>query len=179
MIYNIIFLTFNLGGVMIDYANNIINVEGCYGCAYANHEFSLPCGMVYEDDMITLSQDWELPINGFMVICPKRHVEYFSELTQNEINYIFEYVHKTEVYLKEMNICQVFDIVIREKKGVHLHVWISPRHKWIEEEFNGGTGYIKEYFDYAKKNLKNKENLELINNTVEKLRQKFQQEITL
>ena len=55
------------------------------GCAYANHVFALQCGMVYEDEMITISQDWELPINGFMVVCPKRHVEYLSELTEDEL----------------------------------------------------------------------------------------------
>ena len=36
-----------------------------------------------------------------------------------------------------------------------------------------GYGNFKEYFDYAKKNLKTKENLELIQNTVEKLRNRF------
>lgn len=158
---------------MIDYANNEIIVNGCYGCAYANHEFSLPCGMVYEDDMLTLSQDWELPIIGFMVVCPKRHVEYFSELTQEEINQLFACVHKTQTYLKELNVCDEFDIVICEKKGVHLHIWISPKHKWIKEQFKGGTGYFKEYFDYAKANLKTPSNLKEINEIVKLLRDKF------
>jgi len=162
---------------MIDYANNEIIVNGCYGCAYANHEFSLPCGMVFEDEMITLSHDWELPINGFMVVCPKRHVEYFSELTEEEINYIFKYVRKTQQYLKELNICDEFDIVISEKKGVHLHVWISPKHKWIKDNFKGGTGYFKDYFNYAKSNMKTVDNLNKINETVEKLREKFNREI--
>ena len=159
---------------MLDYANNEIVVDGCYGCAYANHKFILPCGMVYEDDIITISQDWELPINGFMVVCPKRHVEYFSELTEKEINYLFRYVKITETFLKEMNVCDEFDIIIKEKRGVHLHIWISPRHKWIQENFKGGTGYIKEYFDYAKNNLKTKENLNSIECIVTELRSKFQ-----
>ena len=72
-----------------------------------------------------------------------------------------------------MNVCDEFDIIIREKKGVHLHIWLSPRHRWVQDNFKGGTGYIKEYFNYAKSNLKNAENLELINNTVIALREKF------
>lgn len=33
---------------MINYANENVNFKGCPGCAYANHEFDLPCGMAYE-----------------------------------------------------------------------------------------------------------------------------------
>ena len=44
---------------MKNYANEMITFNGCPGCAYANHEFSLPCGMAYENDKWTLSQDWE------------------------------------------------------------------------------------------------------------------------
>ena len=161
---------------MIDYANNEINISGCYGCAYANHKFSLPCGMVYEDDILTISQDWELPINGFMVVCPKRHVEYFNELTFDEINYLFKYVHKTQTYLKEMNVCDEFGIVISEKKGVHLHIWISPKNQLANEKFKGGIAYIKDYFKYAKENLKTKENFIQIKKIVEILRAKFNKE---
>ena len=47
---------------MINYANQEVHVTGCPGCAYARHEFELPCGMAFENDRFTLSQDWELPI---------------------------------------------------------------------------------------------------------------------
>ena len=70
---------------MINYANEEVKFTGCPGCAYANHEFVLPCGMAYEDELFTLSQDWELPIEGFLVISPKRCVEKFSDLTDEEM----------------------------------------------------------------------------------------------
>lgn len=56
---------------MIDYANNLIEFKGCPGCAYAKHEFSLPCKMAYENENFTLSQDWELPIPGFLYFLQK------------------------------------------------------------------------------------------------------------
>lgn len=34
---------------MINYCNEKINFNGCPACAYANHEFDLPCGMAYEN----------------------------------------------------------------------------------------------------------------------------------
>lgn len=41
---------------MIDYANNEIVFEGCPGCAYAKGQFSLPCGMIYQDKDFTVSR---------------------------------------------------------------------------------------------------------------------------
>ena len=35
---------------MKNYANEDIRVSGCPGCAYARHEFKLPCGIAYEND---------------------------------------------------------------------------------------------------------------------------------
>ena len=62
---------------MISYNNKEIIFKGCPGCAYGKHEFNLECGMAYENDRFTLSQDWELPIQGFFIVSPKRHIEKF------------------------------------------------------------------------------------------------------
>ena len=40
---------------MIKYANEEVKYGGCPGCAYANHEFGLPCGMAFENARFTLS----------------------------------------------------------------------------------------------------------------------------
>ena len=53
---------------MISYNNNEIKYNGCPGCAYANHEFSLDCGMAFENNNFTVSQDWEFPIKGFFIV---------------------------------------------------------------------------------------------------------------
>lgn len=45
--------------------------------------------MIYENDNFTLSQDRELPIVGFLIISPKKHVETLNELSVKEINEMF------------------------------------------------------------------------------------------
>ncbi len=151
---------------MINYAGEEIVFNGCPGCAYAKHEFSLPCGIAFQNERFTLSQDWELPIDGFFVVCPtERHVEFFNDLTQNERNEMFDIVNKTISILKSHNICQTFNIIIQEKKGVHLHVWIYPQHEWIKTKFGNSMAKVKEIFDYAKQNLRTPENLEKIKQT--------------
>lgn len=138
---------------MINYANEIVKYEGCPGCAYANHEFKLPCGMAYEDELFTLSQDWELPIEGFMVLSPKRCIEFFSELTEEERIKSFDLVNKTINILKENNICDRFNVIFEEKEGRHFHIWIMPRHKWMSDMFEDITDNIGEIFAYAKSNF--------------------------
>jgi diadenosine tetraphosphate (Ap4A) HIT family hydrolase len=156
---------------MINYANKKVEFNGCSGCAYANHEFILPCGMAYENDKFTLSQDWELPIEGFFVVSPKRCVEKFADLTEEERVEIFDITHKTINILRENNICDRFNMVFEEKENRHFHIWIMPRHKWMTELVGDIIDHIGEIFEYAKENFRNEETykrIEEITNIVRK-----------
>ena len=158
---------------MIDYSGREIIVEGCYSCAYGEHKFTLPCGMVYENDLLTVSQDWELPIVGFMIICPKRHVNYFSELSQYDIAELFKFVKLTTTFLKELGVCKEFDVVVSEKQSSHFHIWISPKHLWEIEKYISPVKHFAEIFEFAKTRLKTNDNLKEISILVSKLREKF------
>lgn len=110
---------------MISYDNKEIMYTGCPGCAYARHEFDLKCRIAYENEKFILTQDWKLPIPGFFIISPKRHLERVEELSQEE------------------------------KNGKHLHIWIMPRHNWMYNLNDGIINDIGKIREYAKKNLRN------------------------
>ncbi len=155
---------------MISYNNKEIKYNGCPGCAYANHEFSLDCGMAYEDNNFTVSQDWEFPIKGFFIVSPKRHVDRLADLTDEERNEMFYLVSKVSKILRENNISDNFDFIIKERGRVHLHIWIIPRYQWMAdlgEDLMKNLGLI---FDYAKKNLRTEENYEEIKRVTEIVR---------
>ena len=154
---------------MINYALEEIKFEGCPGCSYARGEFSLPCGMAYENERFTLSQDWELPIEGFFVVAPKRCVEKFIELSSDEQHEMFDIVNKTINILRENNICDRFNIVFEEKENRHFHIWIMPRHKWMEDLVGDIIDKIGEIFEYSKKNMRNIENYNAINEITKKV----------
>lgn len=154
---------------MINYANEHVEYKGCPGCAYGKHEFTLPCGMAYENEKFTLSQDWELPIEGFLVVSPKRCVEKFADLTEEERIEIFDITYKAINILREHKVCERFNIVFEEKANRHFHVWIMPRHKWMEELVGDIIDHIGTIFDYAKTNFRNEEtykHIEKITNIV-------------
>ena len=125
--------------------------------------------MAYENDLLTLSQDWELPIEGFFVVAPKRHVERFNELTSEERNKMYDIVDKTIKVLRDNNICDRFNVICEEKENVHFHIWIMPRHDWMVKLVGNVMGNIKVVFDYAKTNYRTKEvyeNIDKINKIV-------------
>lgn len=147
---------------MINYANQEVEYNGCPGCAYAKHEFILPCGMAYENEKFTLSQDWELPIEGFMIVSPKRCVEKLSDLTREERIEMFDITDKTIKILRENNICDRFEVIFEEKENRHLHVWIMPRHKWMAELVGDIIDNIGTILEYAKSNFRNEETYQRI-----------------
>ena len=119
-------------------------------------------GMAYENDRFTLSQDWELPIQGFFIVSPKRHIEKLCELTKDERNEMFEIVDKTVKILRDNKICERFDYIFEEKENRHLHVWILPRYNWMNKIVNDIIDNIGIILEYAKTNFRNDENYEEI-----------------
>ena len=149
---------------MLNYKNDTIEFTWCPWCAYAKHEFSLPCGMIYENNSFTLSQDRELPIIGFFVIAPKRHIETLNELLAEERNEMFWIINEVIKISKENNICDKFNIIFEEREKKHFHVRIMPRHERMSKICSDITENIGIIFDYAKKNFRN----ENIYNQIEK-----------
>ena len=61
--------------------NKIIDILGeeklfdCMGCDIGSHKMTPPGGLIYEDDLYTVSQDPEIPIVGLMILGIKRHIK--------------------------------------------------------------------------------------------------------
>ena len=160
---------------MLNYANENIEFEGCPGCAYARHEFSLPCGIAYENEKFNMSQDWELPIPAFFVVSPNRCVDNFGDLTFEEQIEIYDIVNKTIKILRENNVCDRFNVIFEEKENRHFHIWIMPRYKWMEDKFGNITQNIGNIFKYAKSDMRTEEVFNQINNITNLVKMKFQE----
>ena len=160
---------------MRNYVNEEIKFNGCPGCAYANHEFELPCGLAYENERFTLSQDWEFPIEGFFIVSIKRHIERIVDLTEDERNEMFALAVKTINILRANNICDHFEVIFYEKDDTHLHAWIMPRHKWMADLVKNITCNIGTILEYAKKNFSNEEVYERIASITKLVKDNFKE----
>jgi len=163
-----------MNGTMISYANETIEFKDCPSCCFANHQFSLPCGIAFENENFTVSQDWELPIPGFFVIAPKKHVENLCELSDEEQAEMFAIMNKTIRILKENGVCNKFNFICEEKKNVHLHIWIMPRHEWMNQLVGNITKNIGAIFAHAKKFLRTDENYEYIKKVSDMVKKGFE-----
>ena len=153
---------------LVDYSGTKIIIGNCPGCDWVNHEFSLPCGRIYEDDTIVVSQDWELPIAGFIVIATRRCVDSVEQLSAKERNHLFSYVSKClKILRQDIGVCEEYNVIFEEKKGRHFHVWLMPRLEWMKQF--GYTKNIGAIQNYAKENLRTKEEFDKIEMVTKKL----------
>ena len=163
-------------GNMISYNKRAITYDGCPGCAFAGHKFHLDCGLAYENERFTLSQDWELPIPGFLIVSPKRHIEMLSELTDEERNEMFSIADKAVRIMRENHICERFDYIFEEKENRHLHVWILPRYAWMTECADDIVSNLGAIFDYALDHFRNEDKYREIERITEIVKNGFKSE---
>ncbi len=152
-------------GNVLEYKNN------CMGCAIINGEIPTPGGFIYEGKYTVLVADPEVPIPGFLVINTKRHVNSFSELTQEEKCEIGEVITYTQKALKQLKIGKEITLV-QEERSPHFHIWILTTHEWMAQKFGIGLGYLRQIFEYTKKNATPKEKQEVLD-TIEEIKQYF------
>ena len=146
------------------------NLNACLGCEIINENLTPFGGILYKDNEFAITQDFELPINGFIIISSVRHIEKFTELNESEQVKLINLINRTLNILRENNVAEEFNIILEEKKGIHFHIWLMPRHKWMKDKFSKILKNIKEIQEYAVKNMKTAENFNEILKTCEILK---------
>lgn len=159
--------------IVKSFNGEMINIGDCMGCAKAINikDGKLNPGEIVRTKNFDISQDFELPINGFIVIGSIRHIESINEMTIEEKQELITLIDVVIFCLKKLDICSQYDVIWEEKDNNHFHVWLMPRHKYLLEAM--GTNIIKKIgtlFSYAKNNLRTEENLNTIRKTIELLK---------
>ena len=144
--------------------------NGCLGCEIVNGNLVPFGGVLFADKYFTIMQDFELPIDGFIVISSVRHIEKFTDLTSEERIDLIGLINKTLTILRENKVAEEFNVILEEKQGYHFHIWLMPRHKWMIEKYGKVLKNIKQIQDYALDNLRTKENIDKISQTCDILR---------
>ena len=157
-------------GKIIDCSGQEQELNGCMGCEVANGNLEPFGGILYQDDQFVITQDVELPINGFIIISSVRHIEKFTDLTDSERMNLTNLINKTLNALRKNHVAEEFNIILEEKKNYHFHIWLMPRHGWMSEKFGKILKNIKSIQEYAIANMKTVENLKDILRTCEILK---------
>lgn len=161
-------------GKIIDLTGKEQELNGCMGCEVREGNLIPFCGVLYQDESFIITQDIELPINGFIIISSVRHIEKFTDLTENEQINLTKLINKTLNILRNNDVAKEFNIILEEKENYHFHIWLMPRHKWMLEKFGKVLKNIKPIQEYALDNLRTEENLKSIQRTCELLRKELE-----
>lgn len=157
-------------GKIIDLTGKEQELNGCMGCEVACGNLVPFGGVLYQSEQFVITQDVELPINGFIIISTVRHIEKFTELTDDERMNLTNLINKTLNVLRNNNVAEEFNIILEEKKNYHFHIWLMPRHGWMIEKFGKVLKNIKQIQEYAIENMRTEENLKQIQKTCEILK---------
>lgn len=103
--------------------------QGCMGCFIGTSSYEPPGGMIYSTDNFNVHQDPLIPVQGFLVISPKRHLSQISEMTDAEMQEYGLLLVKIKNALSKTFSTENYT-TIQEDRSSHFHTWFFP---WTEE----------------------------------------------
>ncbi|MFA7418459.1 MAG: hypothetical protein WCZ90_02145 [Melioribacteraceae bacterium] len=108
--------------------------------------------IVYKSNSFTIGQDWECPIPAFFIFAPNRKVRTIDEFSEAEASEYIFLVRKLRKGMKEvLNIEDVYFFQNEDTKHDY-HLWIFPRHSWMEP-LGRGIMSVKPIMDYSIKEM--------------------------
>jgi len=155
---------------MVDFLGNHYQYN-CLGCEISNKKIIPPGGFIYEDDTFLLASDPEIPLNGFLIINVKKHINSITGLNIEEQHRLIEIISKSISILKELGITNEITLV-QEERSKHFHVWIFPNQAWMVEKFGKGVSYVRDICEYLRSNATAKDKEEVLE-TIAKIKERY------
>ena len=157
---------------IIDISGNEQEVK-CIACAIQKKEIELPVERIWETKNFVVEQDFEWPIEGFLIIASKRHIHSILDFNRDEEREFFQVLKRSRKAMKKvLGIEKVTIVQEEDSQTSHFHVWLFPWHKWMKKH---GTKLqdIKNLMKYAKENFSDKKNFNKIKKAGQKLKSEF------
>ena len=111
-----------------------------------------PDEVIYETPNFKIAQDWEVPISAFFILSTKRKinsVEDFSDEEAREFGVLLKMVRQGMT--KVLGCKEVY--LFQNEDSIHgFHLWILPRHEWMEK-FGRKVQSVRPILDHASKSL--------------------------
>ena len=108
-----------------DILGRYLTIE-CECCDIASHRL-LPAGnRIYENDNIVIYTNLTVPLLGFIVVAPKKHVERFADLDFETNVSMAENALKVVNCMRDLKIAEDFSILKFEDEYGHCKMWILP-----------------------------------------------------
>ncbi len=145
----------------------------CIACSIQNEEIALPVERIAETRHFVAEQDFEYPIEGFIIIASKRHIKSILEFTNEEQADFTQFLIKCRKAMKEKLGIDTITIVQEEtSSSSHFHVWMFPWLPWMSE-YKKKVSNVMKIMDIAKEERSNESELNKIKESTKKLKEYF------
>lgn len=155
---------------MTDFLGNYYEYD-CLGCSIGIGHIIPPGGIIYEDETWILTTDPEIPLNGFLILAPKFHVNSLVELSKEDRYKMMDIASFAISKVKELGLAKQITLV-QEERSKHFHLWIFPNSEWMIEKFGKGVSFVRDICAYARENATLEEKEEIVK-TVKVLKEAF------
>ena len=143
----------------------------CVGCIVADNS-KFKEGRIFQTQLWDISQDFEIPYPGMIVISPLRHVSNYMDLSDEELHELHQLTIICKKAIMDIFNCQKIAYMFYEKPNGHVHFVIIPLHGLVE--INDKYAVLSELFAKAPSLLKDEQNIQRVLKTIHDLKVYFQ-----
>lgn len=126
--------------------------NGCIACDIISGKKEIPGGSLLQTQYFDIHQDFAVPIPGFLIIVPLRHVNSIEEFSDEE-------AAEFGVLLKRMRVALSSSLgislvhLLQDENSPHFHLAMLPLYEWMKEQFGEKVQSTRPIMDYAKAEL--------------------------
>lgn len=142
----------------------------CAGCVVMDSS-KFKEGRIYQSKLWDLSQDFETPYPGMVVISPMRHVSTYMDLTEEELKELHEITIHCKKAILQIFSCYKMAYMFYEKPNGHVHFVIIPLHGLVEVEDKYSV--LGELIAKTPKLRNDKENMKKVIKAIDDFREYF------
>ncbi len=113
-------------------------------CLFCNYQNPKKHNLVGENDLAYARWDNSPLSEGHAEIVPKRHIDSFFDLTEDELTAVYDLAKKTKDEIMAKHKPDAFNIGVNDGEAAgrtihHLHIHIIPRYRGDAENQRGGV----------------------------------------
>lgn len=150
-------------------ADNKEVVVDCLGCVVQRGEIEVIGGIIAKTDHFVVTQDFEIPIPGFLILASKRHLVSLADFSEEERKDFIKFLVKVREAMRNSLDIDKVTVIQEEKSTHHFHVWLFPWYKWMEK-IGTDLSSVRKIMEYARKNLKTEVNLKKVREDIKKIK---------
>lgn len=114
--------------------SSLLFIPSCVCCQIVKELTIPPGGIIYADEHVILTHNLDVKIPGYLLLFPRRHVEFYHDLSSLECDKISLLMKKCSKILSGLDGVERMYIVSLGEETRHVHFHLFPRYKWMLEE---------------------------------------------